>query len=328
MSFGIVTSGVLLNYFGIEFFRSEFIKLLCLFILSLWAAFIISYFIQGNFKEFHYSNMMNRFGIGTWIAGTSISGILIDKEFIQYRLISEWLFYINIILWMIYIGICVKTFVEMIRTKSFGNIHGILLLSTVSSQSMVLLMNAVFKKVPVIVNLPFLIIGFGFYLVCVLFISYRYLANSWTIERDWNNTNCILHGALSITGIACLESRLVNIFFIQWIWILAFTIFLTIEAIEVYRFFRRIKSFGFKNGIFIYDVTQWSRVFTFGMFYTFTFQLQGHLLFISIIKDAILTAGAWVVIFILAAELVLSLTYILNISKKIPIQKKDMSSSF
>lgn len=310
MAIGIVTQGVLLNYFGLYFFQSIFIKILCIINLSLWFAFIFSFFIaslDGKFKDIHYANVINRFGIGTWVAGTSISGILFYKQFFHWGLISVFIAFINIVLWIIYLGISVKTFIEIFRTNSFQNVHGILLLTTVSTQSIVLLLNTVFKEFPDLFNLSILIIGFCFYLVCVFFILTRYIKNSWSIEKDWNNTNCILHGALSISGIACLNTGIISIDIIRLIWRSALIIFIAVEAIELYRMFRRIKHYGYREAIFIYDVTQWSRVFTFAMFYTFTSLFHTHLFIGSFVIDTILKLGVWVVILLLMIELMLSL---------------------
>lgn len=334
MTIGIVTQGVLLNYLGTQFFQHIFGKILSVINLSLWFAFILSLFIaslDGKFKDIHYSNRINRFGIGTWIAGTSISGILFYKQFFQWGFISVIIALINIVLWIIYIWVSVKTFIEISRTKSYRNVHGILLLTTVSTQSIVLLINTVFKELPAFFNLSLLIIGFCFYLVCVFFILYRYLKNSWSIEMDWNNTNCILHGALSISGIACIVTGIISIDIIRLIWRAAFIIFITVETIEIYRLFKRIKNFGFKNGIFIYDVTQWSRVFTFAMFYTFTSLIHTHLFIGSFVIDTILNVGVWVVMLLLMFELMLSFsdgikTY-KNSSREI-VKENEVSSPF
>ncbi|WP_223590720.1 hypothetical protein [Neobacillus bataviensis] len=319
MAIGIVTQGVLFNYFGTQFFQHIFGKILTIINLSLWFAFILSFVIallDGRFKDIHYSNRINRFGIGTWVAGTSISGILFYKQFFHWGFISEMIAYINIVLWGIYLWVSVKTFIEISQTKSYRSVHGILLLTTVSTQSIVLLLNTVFKGFPVIFNLSLLIIGFSFYLVCVFFIIYRYVKSAWSIELDWNNTNCILHGALSISGIACLVTGIISIEAIRWIWRAALIIFITVESIEVYRLFRRIKYYGFKNGIFIYDVTQWSRIFTFAMFYTFTALIHTHLFIGSFVIDTILNLGVWVVMILLLFELILSFRDVISTYKK------------
>jgi ABC-type thiamin/hydroxymethylpyrimidine transport system permease subunit len=52
--------------------------------LALWLSFLFSFIMtifKGEFKNIHYANPINRFGIGTWVAGTSICGIIVFKQF-------------------------------------------------------------------------------------------------------------------------------------------------------------------------------------------------------------------------------------------------------
>ncbi|WP_066399076.1 TDT family transporter [Neobacillus mesonae] len=319
MAFGIFTEGVLLNHFGVRFFHSSFGKILSICNLSIWIAFIESFFIafiNGRFKKLHYTNQINRFGIGTWVAGTSICGIILYKQFVEWRTISEVITFLNILLWVTYIGISLKTFIEIYRTKLYGKVHGIILLTTVSTQSIVLLMTTVFKNFPISATLSFLFIGFGFYLLSVFIIFYRYGTTSWSIEADWNNTNCIVHGALSISGIACMMSAVVPFEIIRTIWWLSAAMFLAVESIEVYRLVRRIQLLGVKKGLFIYDVTQWSRIFTFAMFYTFTSFFHPHFSIIQQVKHAVLSIGVWIIILLLSVEIILCADYMLKLIKK------------
>nr|WP_223282682.1 hypothetical protein [Neobacillus kokaensis] len=326
MAFGIFTEGVLLNHFGTRFFHSNVGKILSICNLSFWFACISSFFIalfHGKFKKLHYTNQINRFGIGTWVASTSICGIIMYNQFTEWRMVSEIISFLNIILWSIYIGFCLKTIIEIRRSKLYGKVHGIILLTTVSTQSIVLLMNTVFKDLPVGVSLPFLLIGLSFYGISAFLLFYRYGTTSWSIEADWNNTNCIVHGALSISGIACLVSGIVPFGMIRLIWWLAAIMFLAVESMEIYRIIRRIQLFGVKKGLFVYNVTQWSRIFTFAMFYTFTSFFHPQFLIIQNVKNAVLTEGVWIIILLLTIELILSAGYILKLFKKSSI---DLSS--
>lgn len=120
MALGIIIQGVLLNFYGTSIYYSSFGILLCIVVLSLWITFTTSLFLsylKGIFIEKHYSNQINRFGIGTWIAGTSICGILFYKQFIQWGIISQVITYMNIILRMIYIGISIRTLIEITKIK-------------------------------------------------------------------------------------------------------------------------------------------------------------------------------------------------------------------
>ena len=93
-------------------------------------------------------------------------------------------------------------------------------------------------------------------------------------------------------------------FIVQTLWLITFILIVIVEMIELLRAKQRINTFGVKQGLCVYHVSQWSRNFTFGMFYVFTFlvvedpayslypNLQSHLLVI----------WAWVVLLALIIE--------------------------
>jgi hypothetical protein len=188
-------------------------------------------------------------------------------------------------------------------------VNGVLLISTVGTQSTVILGNTVFGKgYPVLASRLFITLGILFYIFAFVLIIKRYFfTNDWNVEDDWQNTNCILHGAMSITGLASVVSKAVNynMILVIWIWIIVW--FAIVEIIELYRGCRRIKKYGFSNGIAVYDVTQWSRIFTFGMFYTFTMRLNLSMSdysnnFLLSLQNFILKSGTWVMVIILVIE--------------------------
>jgi hypothetical protein len=324
MALGIITQGVLLNFFGTRFFFGRVGEFLCIIILSLWGSFsfsfLLSYFNK-RFHTIHYSHPVNRFGIGTWVAGTSICGILIYKEFNEWAFVSQILLCVNILLWMIYIGGSLRAFYELNQNRLTKNVHGILLLTTVSTQSIVLLISTVDQNVPSTVDVFLITLGSCFYIVGTFLIIKRYVTSeSWTIKTDWNNTNCILHGALSITGLACVVSHVLSKQSVVLIWIIAAIVFLIIESIEVYRLYNRLKHYGMKKGILIYDVSQWSRIFTFGMFYTITFQSAPNQFLLSLTRKVIITIGIWPIIILGIFELFLCVKYYIKTYKNLSIQ--------
>ncbi|TDK59779.1 hypothetical protein E2K98_17795 [Bacillus salipaludis] len=326
MSLGIITQGVLSNFFGIHSLE----KILSVINFALWSSFsfsILMTFFNKKFREIHYSNPINRFGIGTWVAGTSICTILIAKQFTEWALIAKIISYFNFCLWFFYVLICIQAFFELNSKRLSEKVHGILLLTTVSTQSLVLVMSSVYKKVPIAVDHFFIMLGLCFYLISAFIIVKRYLmkSSSWSIEKDWNNTNCILHGALSITGLACIRSQSVNEQVIIAIWVCAATIFVIVESIEIYRMYKRMKSLGLKTAIFIYDLSQWSRVFTFGMFFTFTYMIAPGLSALSAIQKIIITIGIWAVPCLLILEVCLCANHLLQFSRNYPKQYQKNS---
>jgi hypothetical protein len=323
MALGIISQGVLLNFFGAILFFGVVGKVLCILILALWGSFSFSFlfsYFNKKFRSVHYSHPIHRFGIGTWVAGTSICGILIYKQFIEWSIISQILLFITIFLWLIYIGGSVRAFFELNQNRLTKNVHGILLLTTVSTQSIVLLINTVVPTVPAAVDVFLITLGICFYFIGAFFIFRRYVTtNAWTIKTDWHNTNCILHGALSITGLACVVSHVLSKHGVVIIRIFAAIVFLIVESIEVYRLFSRIKYYGIKKGILIYDISQWSRIFTFGMFYTITFKSAPNPFFLSFTREVIITNGIWAIMILGIIELFLCVKHYITTYRKLPI---------
>src|SRR5690625_8044484 len=60
-------------------------------------------------------------------------------------------------------------------------------------------------------------------------------------------------------------------------WLVVFLLVILIESTEVVRAISRIRLYGWNEGIFHYLITQWSRNFTFGMFYAFTIVFHIHM---------------------------------------------------
>jgi hypothetical protein len=307
MALGIFSHGVLINSAG-DPFIVEYIRVIDFINLTLWITFVLSIMksiLDRKFLECHYTSQLNRFGLGTWIAGTSVVGIMVYDQFSTLPFLAEMIAYGNSLFWLVYIVICLKTLKECMRLKLYKKAHGILLLSTVSTQSVVLLDNTVFEAVPAWLNTAMIVIGIGFYVICVLMIFSRYVKSAWTIEADWNNTNCILHGALSITGVACIVSGVAGIFSVKALWFITLLVFVGVEVVEVLRLVKRVKGYGLKKGVLTYDVTQWSRVFTFCMFFTFTSFAKIHLINLTLFTDTILTVGIWFITFLLVSEIII-----------------------
>lgn len=281
-------------------------------LLLLWifiAASFINTYIQKSFKERHLKNPIKSFAIGTWVAGTSVCGIAVFQRLPELSILPKAMFFLNILLWLFYATVLIRSYKTIYKNNLLNKVHGVVLLATVSTQSLVVLGCTVFgERFPSLLSQGLISLGIVFYIVGFIFIIKRYFFDSsWNVEEDWQNTNCILHGAMSITGLASVVSKAVNysLVLLIWIWILLWL--LIVEGIEVYRAFKRIKKYGFAGGLAVYDITQWARIFTFGMFYTFTMRLNLKLSalsnhFMFNVQGIVLTYGTWVMVFILILE--------------------------
>lgn len=313
MAFGIIIYGVLPSFFGTIFFDSTFAVILLTIVLALWISFWFSLLlsmVQRKWKALHYTNPINRFGIGTWIAASSTCGILMIQYFPYLRTLIIALSAIHLLVWIFYCILSIDAFITIGRKRTDKQVHGILLLTTVSTQSMILFFQTVFPNFPHRLTTTLLVIGLGFYMVSLFFILKRYGTTAWSIETDWNNTNCIVHGALSITGVAGIVSGALTDPILMALWSVTIILFILVEIVEVYRLHRLVKGFGWKEAIGTYDVSQWSRIFTFSMFYTFTALLSFPSSWMSGIQTFIKHIGIAIILALLVYEIALALHHL------------------
>lgn len=287
-------------------------KVFAFFVMTIWAFLVVSYIasaLTGNFKKLHYDHPIVRFRIGTWIASTSVTVIIITQYFPGFRRILIPLVILNTVLWLFFAIISVKSITRLWLRKSDLNINGILLLTTVSTQSLVLMYNNVWKDFNSFfyINAALIAIGLIFYFACTGLIIRSYMYKSWTLENDWIAPNCILHGALSIIGSAAVISQTFSYSLLLIFWTAVLLLFFSLETAEIARGVRRIKLYGVRKGIAVYDSSQWSRVFTFCMFYTFTIKLHTgfavHPGWVGAGQQLILMYGKWIIALLVATEI-------------------------
>jgi hypothetical protein len=189
-------------------------------------------------------------------------------------------------------------------------VHGVLLLACVATQSIVLAGHMLLgPAIPSYCSISLILLGVLYYVLGLSLILIRYLQrNRGCLADDWTNTNCIIHGAMSITGLTCAISRVVspNIIASIWLWVL-FT-FVIVEMIEIVRAIQRLRLYGWEEGIFSYSVSQWSRNFTIGMFLAFTIKIPFHESFLSgdqllqAVRTIILNQGPFLVMIYVPSE--------------------------
>src|SRR5690625_5162246 len=130
-----------------------------------------------------------------------------------------------------------------------------------------------------------------------------------TLVDDWTNTNCIIHGALSITGLAIIVSDSFTPSFVIVLWFVVFILLGIVEMIEVVRAILRIKLYGWNKGVFTYHISQWSRNFTFGMFYAFTLFMHNNPAYsipnqLHSFQKLLMLFWGWIVLFTLIGQMI------------------------
>jgi len=302
MAVGIFSLGALQK---LPFYTPFIAKLITLELSIIWLYIIASYLICYFKQHFsiHMNRISNQFSIGTWVAGNATLGILILQEFPSWRMIILILSILTMAIWIWYICLVVNNLSKM--NKKLYNVHiGSILLATVSTQSIVLLFNFVtFDSTPTIVNQILLIFGCMFYIVGLIIIMRHHFHISYRKSIiHWDNTNCIIHGAASITGLAGLMTHTVPIVVIIFIWIWTSCLFFLVEGISVVKIVKRIQKGGLLRGVLKYNISQWTRNFTYGMYYAFSLSLFESKLFNNTFLELVVGYGQYIVLIFFMVE--------------------------
>ena len=258
----------------------------------------------------HTDSTAGLFGVGTWIAGSAITARALMLAWPTAIWASRIFLGAGLVFWILFIPFAVRSLTHLLLDRHHAT-NGIVLLATVATQSVALIALRSFPRSPVVheMSLVLLAIGAACYVSGLWPILRRYfLAQRWSLTDDWHNTNCILHGALSITGLAAVVSGAFEADTILDFWTVVLIIFASVEIIEAARLWTRIRHFGWSRAAGTYDVSQWARNFTFGMLYAFTLTFaqrfdiaRGHP-WLSSTRSIVVSYGQYFVLLLLVVE--------------------------
>ncbi|WP_046862212.1 hypothetical protein [Microvirga massiliensis] len=291
-------------------------KPLSIALLIIWASIAVSYAVSAlrGMLYVHSRPVIARFAIGTWVAATAVLARDVLWEIQEWRLLAIPLAILAFALWLWFLGLAARALPRIASMSSQTIVPGVVLLATVSTQSIALIAVDLLPSGSIQFWAMAGLIGAGviFYAIGFALILRSHLrVAGWTLSEDWDNTNCILHGAMSITGLA-LASYPVAPPILTWIvWYYVLAMLLVVESVEVLRLISRLRKHGMGQGVLTYHVSQWARNFTFGMFYAFTLQLlktggaTDPIEWGSEIGSVILAYGSWIVLLFLLIEVAL-----------------------
>ncbi|MBS4175295.1 hypothetical protein [Bacillus sp. FJAT-49736] len=297
------------HYFAV---LSTFLVLLLLTILYLA---LIRDLVRGVMWQHHLCNPIQSFGAGTWIAGTSVTILVMMSGDTSLKPIALALFSFNII-WMIgFLLLIIRNYIYLCNAKETAmrkKVHGILLLACVAVQSVLAAGHSLYGNSFVNTFGTWLWwLGCSLYVLGLIFVLNRYFrSDNRDLSLNWMNTNCIIHGAMSISGLVGETTGVVPPSVLFWVWIWVIAAFILVEGIEIVRSVQRIKKLGWKDGLWVYDTSQWARNFTFGMLLAFFmhYHVQGKLILINDFQNMILLAGPYIVIMLFILEVLVALT--------------------
>lgn len=317
-------------------------EILALSLGIIWLFIAASFAIDFMKKRFHVHTQshIGRFGIGTWIAATVVLARMQMIGVPSWSIALEEAFgLIAALLWVWYMVMVLIGLNAIRRSRERLQANGVILLSTVSTQALALVAidlsytptlkwidywaaYQLFHQIAFIL----ILLGVTFYFICLILILQRYWRQKdWTLINNWDSTNCILHGGMSITGVATVLWGTAPFELCLAIWFYAFTVLVVVETLEIVRGILRVKSLGWQEGILTYNVTQWARNFTFGMFYAFTWVLVAHFYallppYLADLYQLILGYGAYFVMALLVFQMGLYLNTAIKIGNKTTVE--------
>jgi len=244
------------------------------------------------------------FAIGTWVAASAVVARLAMLAAPSDLWLAKGVWILAVGLWGWFIPRALRNLVQLSSARDVRP-NGAILLSTVATQAIALLAFRLYPQLRWSTS-PLIALGAACY-VAGAFVILRHYATDrgWRLAGDWDNSNCILHGALSITGLAAATSGVLSDTTATLLWACTGAVLVMVEAIELARAIVRLRLFGWRDGLLVYDVSQWARNFTFGMFYAFTLafaeRFDPHAA-LHAARLLILRFGPYVVLFFLVAE--------------------------
>ncbi|WP_050183824.1 hypothetical protein [Domibacillus robiginosus] len=281
-------------------------------LFSIWLFLIFTFMkaaLKGVFRRRYLTHPVQSFAVGTWVAGTSVLCLVLYHQFPSLQPVIFTIALLNTGLWLFYLVLCLKSYRVIFSAGYYTRIHGIVFLSTVSTQSLVLVFNTLFQ-IPLLQSFSRWIIAGGLFLyflnLILVIIRFQHFRRG-DILNGWKNTNCIIHGAMSISGMAAIVSGAFTreVIMVMWIW--AALLFFIIEAIELWRLAARLQAYSLHEAIGRYHVSQWARNFTFGTFYMFTMHIDftDAPPFFAAMQQIIVQSGVSVLILLLVVECIL-----------------------
>lgn len=304
-------------------YPTESLALILLIVSAYIAASYIRSGLDGTFHT-HTASPVGRFAIGTWVAGIAVLLRMVLLGVPEWWWLAAALGCLALAVWLWFATLMIGGFRAIMARRDRARATGVILLSTVSTQSLVLIVLSLFPGLafPRWAIIGFIALGYGYYGLGTVLITQRYLRDpKWRLADDWDNTNCILHGAMSISGLAVVLSGLTPEIVPLLTWIYTTIMFILVEGIELARLHAQVSAFGWRRGVFTYRPSQWSRNFTFGMFYAFTLAfsqrvvLSPDLQVVAQVQASILNYGQYVVLFFLVFELAIFLAERLRLAK-------------
>lgn len=269
--------------------------------------------------DLHFNHHADRLALGYWVAGTALLVLLLNQAALSLQGLVVLLSILAVILYVIYAVIFMRWLWLSVCHRFHLHASGMILLATVSTQAISLLLITLFRHdAPLWMYQCLIGFGFIFYPLGLIAIVMHLLnAHSHSFIKGWGNVSSLIHGALSITGLAILEAQGDMNDGVVYLWSLTLALIVLIELFDLFRFILKVKSHGFIREISIYHASQWVRLFAFSMFYAFTVLYYQYAGGGTSLSASIIYYGQYMITLFFVAQLVMAITHVINQEKAV-----------
>lgn len=157
----------------------------------IWGILAVSYAVAWRTPAFKIQLAVpaNRFAVGTWVAGTSMLTQLLAKSFPLWRSVAVGLTLITVLLWVWSMALALGAFRTVAAAHGRIRTTGLILLTTVATQSVVLLLHDLFPlQTPLSLSFGLIMAGYALYAAGLAFIiAWPCLQKPrWHHLQDWD----------------------------------------------------------------------------------------------------------------------------------------------
>lgn len=301
-----------------QFHFSPFLMLAAALELFIIWLYIIVRLMQAYLRDtLSLQSFSSHFYIGTWVAASVIVVLFVDQVQSTLHGFIVFLGMMAILIYIIYLILIARFMRICIRKRFRVPVNGAVMLTVIATQAIVLLFSELFGGIiPFYFYQALILLGAFFYLGgLALIIRYTLVARRHSFMAVWPNANHIIYGAIAITGLAMLKSHAFHEAMLMPVWQLASLFVFLMILMDVVRLVMRIRTKGIRKAIFVYHTSQWARVFTVAMYYTFTFDYYNREYPVNVLVKMIARYGHYPVTLLLVFELMIVLSFVIHVNR-------------
>lgn len=249
-----------------------------LWLLMLLMVVITVIWIYGSFSLLHdfflkesTGRQSDRFGLSGWIIGTALIVIMISRIApLQHGVILLLAIFASL-LWLKYAGMVCRALLSHIRNMLNDNVSASLLLGSTATACIAWMFYIVFQeRIPAFVYQIFVAIACILYVIVFsTWLSHYFRGKTQRLLASWSAENSLVFGASSMIGMVSLTIHapewLVDVL---WFWSLVWGFVIT--AIDAGQACVHLSIRVMRKKVLSYDLRHWLRIFSYCMFYVFT----------------------------------------------------------